>query len=194
MFRDPTLNRLVDLASEQNLPVQVAGLRILEARAQLGIAIGNMFPQQQEGSGAATWNNISNRAANQATLRARVRAIITIGFDATWEIDFWGRYRRNIEAADATMLGTIADYDNALVSLTADVARTYATIRTFEVLLEIARENVKLQREGLQTRGGALPQRRDFGTRRRPAEGVVGETLSHPSPNCRQGCSARRTP
>ncbi|MGZ9110874.1 MAG: efflux transporter outer membrane subunit, partial [Rhodoplanes sp.] len=163
VFRDPTLNCLVDLASEQNLPVQVAGLRILEARAQLGIAVGNMFPQQQEGSGHATWNNISNRAANQANLPKHAFADYTLGFDATWEIDFWGRYRRNIEAADATMLGTIADYDNALVSLTADVARTYATIRTFEVLLEIARENVKLQRDGLQLaearfRGGATSE------------------------------------
>ena len=51
-FKDPTLDTLVHLAAEQNLPVQIAGLRILEARAQLGIAIGEMFPQQQEGSGA----------------------------------------------------------------------------------------------------------------------------------------------
>lgn len=150
VFKDPTLNRLVDLASEQNLPVQVAGLRILEARAQLGIAIGLLFPQQQEATGAGTWNKISERAANQALLPKHAFSDFAVGFDATWEIDFWGRYRRNIEAADAIMLGAIADYDNALVSLTADVARTYATIRTFEVLLEIARENVKLQREGLQ--------------------------------------------
>ena len=118
----------------------------------------------------------------------------TIGFDATWEIDFWGRYRRNVEAADATMLGTIADYDNALVSLTADVARTYATIRTFEVLLEIARENVKLQRDGLQI---AEARFRDGATSEldvAQARALLESTLADPSPNCRQVCSGRRMP
>jgi len=149
-FKDPTLDKLVHLAAEQNLPVQIAGLRILEARAQLGIAIGEMFPQQQEGSGAATWNNISKRAANKADLPTHAFADYSIGFDAAWEIDFWGRYRRNVEASDATMMRTIADYDNALVSITAEVAHAYAEIRKYEVLLEIARENVRLQKEGLQ--------------------------------------------
>ncbi|QGM97550.1 efflux transporter outer membrane subunit [Methylocystis parvus] len=149
-FHDPTLDRLVHLAAEQNLPVQIAGLRILEARAQLGIAIGQLFPQDQGGSGAATWNKISEQAANKANLPKHAFGDFSIGFDATWEIDFWGRYRRGVEAADASMMRTIADYDNALVSLTAEVARTYVTIRTFEVLLEIAQENVRLQKDGLQ--------------------------------------------
>ena len=149
-FKDPTLDTLVHLAAEQNLPVQIAGLRILEARAKLGIAVGEMFPQQQEGSGAATWNNISKRAANKADLPTHAFADYSIGFDAAWEIDFWGRYRRNVEASDATMMRTIADYDNALVSITAEVAHAYAEIRKYEVLLEIARENVRLQKEGLQ--------------------------------------------
>lgn len=56
-------------------------------------------------------------------------ANFNIGFDAAWELDFWGRFRRNVEATDAAMLATVADYDNALVSLTAEVARTYAEIR-----------------------------------------------------------------
>lgn len=149
-FKDPTLDRLVQLAAEQNLPVQIAGLRILEARAQLGIAIGQLFPQQQEGNGAATWNKLSEQAANRASLPKHAFADYSIGFDASWEIDFWGRYRRNVEAAEAQMSSTIADYDNALVSLTAEVARTYVSVRTFEVFIEIARENVRLQKEGLQ--------------------------------------------
>jgi NodT family efflux transporter outer membrane factor (OMF) lipoprotein len=149
-FKDPTLDRLVNLAAEQNLPVQIAGLRILEARAQLGIAIGQLFPQDQAGSGGASWNKISEQAANKADLPKHAFGDFSVGFDATWEVDFWGRYRRNVEAADATMMRTIADYDAALVSLTAEVARSYATIRTFEVLLDIARGNVRLQKDGLQ--------------------------------------------
>ena len=63
------------------------------------------------------------------------------GFDAVWELDFWGRFRRGIEAADANLAATVADYDNALVSLTAEVARIYITIRILEERLDIARNN-----------------------------------------------------
>jgi NodT family efflux transporter outer membrane factor (OMF) lipoprotein len=73
-----------------------------------------------------------------------------LGLDAAWELDFWGRFRRGVEASDATMTATIADYDSAVVSLTAEVARVYAELRTFETLLAIAQENVRIQREGLQ--------------------------------------------
>jgi len=71
------------------------------------------------------------------------------GFDALWEIDFWRKYRRGVKAERATFLATVADYDNALVALTAEVARSYAVIRTFELLLQQARDNVALQEEGL---------------------------------------------
>jgi NodT family efflux transporter outer membrane factor (OMF) lipoprotein len=150
VFKDPTLDRLIQLASEQNLTVQAAGLRIMEARAQLGIANALLFPQQQQAFGAAEAISLSKRAANASQLRDTSYGDYNVGFDANWELDFWGRFRRNTEAADATMLGTIADYDNALVSLTAEVARTYATTRTFEVLIQLAQDNVRIQRDGLQ--------------------------------------------
>jgi NodT family efflux transporter outer membrane factor (OMF) lipoprotein len=149
VFKDPTLDQLIERASEQNLPVQIAGLRILEARAQLGVAIGNMYPQVQEGFGGAQAVKLSSRLLNQANF-PHYFANFNIGFDAAWELDFWGRFRRNVEATDASMLATIADYDNALVSLTAEVARTYAEMRTFEVLIQIAYKNVKIQKEGLE--------------------------------------------
>jgi hypothetical protein len=122
VFNDPTLDRLIHLGADENLPVQIAVLPILGARAQLGVAIGELFPQQQEAAGAETWNKISERAANNANLPKHAFADHALGFDATWEIDFWGRFRRNIEAADASMSATMADYDNALVSLTGDIA------------------------------------------------------------------------
>lgn len=149
VFNDSTLDRLIERASEQNLPVQVAGLRILEARAQLGVAIGNMYPQNQEGFGDAQTTRLSSRLANQANLQHSV-SNFDIGFDAAWELDFWGRFRRNVEATDAAMLATVADYENALVLLTAEVARTYAEMRTFEVLIQIAYRNLKIQKEGLE--------------------------------------------
>ena len=149
-FGDPTLDELIERASEQNLPVQIAGLRILEARAQLGVAIGNMYPQIQEGFGGAQAVKLSSRLLEQAGF-PHYFANFNIGFDAAWELDFWGRFRRNVEATDAAMLATVADYENALVSLTAEVARTYALMRTYEVLIQIAHENAKVQKDGLDT-------------------------------------------
>ncbi len=149
-FKDPTLDRLVNLASDENLQVQIAGLRILEARAQLGIAVGQLFPQQQQASGDAQRVKLSERAANRSQLPDTAFGDFSLGLDAAWELDFWGRFRRGVEAADATMTATLADYDSALVSLTAEVARAYAELRTFEALLAIARENVRIQQEGMQ--------------------------------------------
>jgi NodT family efflux transporter outer membrane factor (OMF) lipoprotein len=73
-----------------------------------------------------------------------------VGFDANWEIDFWGKYRRGVKAAQASYVATIADYQEALVSLAAEVARIYIAIRTFQVLIALARENVAVQEDGLR--------------------------------------------
>ena len=161
-FKDPTLNRLIEIASEQNLPVQIMGLRILESRAQLGVAVGELFPQVQEGSGSAQENLLSSRVANQQNLR-HLFPIYSLGFQAAWEIDFWGKLRRNVEAAEAQVSATAADYDNALVSLTAEVARAYTSMRTNETLIRIAQDNVKVQKEGLEVaesrfRNGAVSE------------------------------------
>ena len=68
-----------------------------------------------------------------------------LGFDAVWELDFWGKYRRGVEAETAALLASMADYYSALVSLTAEVARTYVAIRTFEVLIEQAEQNARFR-------------------------------------------------
>jgi len=148
-FNDSTLNRLIQLAYRQNLPLQVSGLRILEARAQLGIAVGRQYPQIQAAFGNATGVGLSEHAANSFGLD-RYFWDYQAGFDAFWELDFWRKYGRDVQAETARYLATVADYDNALVSLTAEVARTYAIIRTFEVLIDQARRNATLQEEGLR--------------------------------------------
>ncbi len=146
-FNDPALDQLIELAYKQNLPLQIAGLRILEARARLGVAIGGQYPQQQDAFGGVTKAGLSENAANSFGLD-RNHWDYQAGFDATWELDFWGKFRRDVESAHASLIASVADYDDALVSLTAEVARTYTVIRTFEVLIELARENVKVQQEG----------------------------------------------
>src|SRR5205807_1136226 len=69
------------------------------------------------------------------------------GFNLAWELDFWGRLRRIIESADATLDASIEDYDNALVTLIGNVASTYTNIRTFQTRIKLANDNLSLQRE-----------------------------------------------
>ena len=143
---DPTLDRLIETAYHQNLALQIAGTRILEARAELGMAVAQQYPTNQNpivnaaGGAIVPYNGSSSLAYGGYQL----------GFDAAWEPDFWGRYRLGARAANAGYLATVADYEGALVSLTAEVARTYLTIRTFQALIAIARENVAREEEGLQ--------------------------------------------
>ena len=129
---------MIQLAYRQNLPLQIAGLRIMEARARLGIAIGQQYPQQQEAFGSATKVGLSKNAPNSAFVDRNFWDY-QLGFDAAWELDFWGKFRRDVESSRANLIASMADYDNALVSLTAEVARTYTVIRTSEVLMEITR-------------------------------------------------------
>ena len=142
VFGDPMLNRLVELAYAQNLSLQVAGLRVLEARAQLGIAAGNWYPQTQEINGDFTWVKEPSPAENFRSYSAV--------FDVAWELDFWGKFRRGVEAAEANLLASVASYDDFLVTLTAEVARSYMLIRILEKRIRIARENVDLQTRSLQ--------------------------------------------
>jgi NodT family efflux transporter outer membrane factor (OMF) lipoprotein len=148
-FEDPALDRLVAIAQRQNLPLQIVGLRLLESRAQLGVAWGQLFPQVQVAFGQITAQRISRSAPNAAMLD---RSFIDyqIGFDALWELDLWGKYRRGIEAEEHNVRASELDHQYGIVSLTAEVARTYTVVRTFEVLIEQALENEKIEQEGLE--------------------------------------------
>jgi NodT family efflux transporter outer membrane factor (OMF) lipoprotein len=150
IFDDPVLDDLIEKAYGQNLSLQIAGIRILEARAQLGIAVGNLYPQTQNIGGTYAVTRVSQNAANTNPSLDFNYSDLALGFSAAWEIDLWGKFRRGMQSSFANLEGTIANYDDVLVSLTADVARTYVLIRTFEVRLEVARENVRIQERTLQ--------------------------------------------
>jgi NodT family efflux transporter outer membrane factor (OMF) lipoprotein len=145
VFNDPTLNELIETSFDQNLDLQTAGMRILEARAQRGIAAGNLFPQSQTGVAAYVHSQFPS------TLRFPLPTnIAATGFNASWELDFWGRYRRMVEAADANVAGSIEDYGNTLVMLLSEVATNYVQLRTFEERLDYARKNVAIQEGALE--------------------------------------------
>jgi NodT family efflux transporter outer membrane factor (OMF) lipoprotein len=149
-FDDPVLTRLVHEAYEQNLSLRAAGLRVIQARAARGIAVGDFFPQEQEISADYSKNQNTKNDANGIPFPRPTYQNASLSFDATWELDFWGKFRRNIDAADAALLASIADYDDVLVTLVAEVGLTYVQIRTFERRIELARENVGLQRNSLE--------------------------------------------
>jgi NodT family efflux transporter outer membrane factor (OMF) lipoprotein len=139
-FNEPELNQLIETALQQNLSLHSAGLRVLQSQQQLAIAIGNQYPQQQQATGAA-----SRQKANDTTFNN-----YNLGLNVGWEVDIWGRFRLQVETATAELDASVADYDGALVSLMAEVARTYILIRTFQDRLEVARENIKYQAESLR--------------------------------------------
>ena len=144
VFDDPVLNRLVDVARLHNNTLEIAALRILEARAQLGIASGQKYPQVQAAAGEASYVSPPGGAAASNFWQ------LGLGATASWEIDFWGRYRRGIESADAAYLASIAAYDQALVILTAAVVDLYVVVRATEEQLRIARENVAIQQRSYE--------------------------------------------
>lgn len=162
VFADPVLDSLIRKAYHQNLPLRIAGLRIMEARAQLAAAVGRQFPQVQAVMGNVTAVRSSENTPSGAVFDNNY-VDYQLGFDAAWEADLWGKFRHDVQAQSAQYMASAADYDNALVSLTAEVARTYAMIRTFEVLLEQARRNTKVQEDGLRIaqarfKGGATSE------------------------------------
>ena len=149
-FHDPVLDQLVESAFRNNLSLQVAGVRILEARAKLNKSIGNLFPQQQALSGQVNYTRLNDGLVTAIPGIDRNYLSDQVLFAATWEIDFWGKYRRGIESDRAAYLGTIASYDDALVTLIGDVASSYVNIRTLEERLRVARRNLELQQESLR--------------------------------------------
>jgi NodT family efflux transporter outer membrane factor (OMF) lipoprotein len=147
-FSDPALTRLIQTAYAQNLTLRSAGVRVLEARAQLGIAIGEFFPQQQQLNAAVNYNRIP--VSIPYNLVNNRYWADSVGAQAAWELDVWGKLRRGIESADDAFLASVAQYDDVLVTLTADVASNYVTLRAAQTELAIAQENAKRQKNVLQ--------------------------------------------
>jgi NodT family efflux transporter outer membrane factor (OMF) lipoprotein len=149
LFSDPTLNHLIELAYHNNLSLQAAAVHVLQAQAQLQVQIGELFPQQQVLAGEVQ----RQRQAQSSLIAPGLNPLLDtsqFGINASWELDFWGKYRRGIEADRAAMLASVAAYDNALVSLTAGVASTYVNIRTFQQRIQVAKDNLATQRESLR--------------------------------------------
>lgn len=173
-LNDPVLSKLIELAYERNLTLLAAGVRVLQARAQLGVAIGEFYPQQQQLTAAANYNRIPVSVPYNIVDNKFWQ--LTYGAQIGWELDLWGKVRRSIESASGAFLASVAAYDDVLVTLTADVATTYVRIRLLDVQLDIARQNVERQRQALaiaraRFEGGVVTKRDVY-----HAENVLGTT------------------
>ena len=146
VFNDPTLNNLVDFACRQNLSLRQAAFRMLEARAQLAIARGELFPQSQTASGA--YHRIAYPAlGTPVPLPAPLYFDQwNYGFNLAWELDFWGRLRRAIIANEDNLDASVANYDQAMVTMLGDIAQNYVQIRTDQERIALLRSSVELQR------------------------------------------------
>jgi NodT family efflux transporter outer membrane factor (OMF) lipoprotein len=160
VFNDPTLNSLIATAYEQNLNLRILGTRVLQARAQQAIAVGNIFPQTQQATGQYSRIAISKTTANNPAVIGALApgggvpfnplfgnwySDWSAGFNASWELDFWGRFRRSIESANATLDASVENFDSALVTLLADVATNYVQYRVAQQRIKIARANLRTQ-------------------------------------------------
>lgn len=140
LFDDPVLNRLITMARAENPSFRVAGLKVLEARAALGIARGYRYPQVQQ----LTWDGTYTGSLPEGGAWSD-NYTSGFGFDVGWEIDFWGKYRRGIDAADAAFFASTANQQNFQVLLAAQVADLYFAYRTTVLRAEIARKNAEIQ-------------------------------------------------
>jgi NodT family efflux transporter outer membrane factor (OMF) lipoprotein len=147
VFQDPPLNSLIETACQQNLDLHTAGARILEARARRNIAAGNLFPQSQTATAAYLHAQLGKNTGIPFPTTFDLGAA---GFNASWELDFWGRYRRTVESADANLGAANEGYGETLVMVLAEVATNYVQLRTFEQRLAFARENVAIQEKSLE--------------------------------------------
>jgi NodT family efflux transporter outer membrane factor (OMF) lipoprotein len=146
VFNDPVLNDLVCDAYKQNLTLREAGYRVLRARAQLGIAVGEIFPQSQ----AMTGDFLRQASSGATGGTQRFSNRWDYGFTLAWELDFWGRFRRGVESNRANLQASVADYDDVLVTLLSDVASAYVQYRTTEERIKYATHNVNIQTKVLE--------------------------------------------
>jgi NodT family efflux transporter outer membrane factor (OMF) lipoprotein len=148
VFNDPVLSELIHEAYSQNLPLKIAGVRILEARARLALTRGQQYPQQQSINLSSTYSSLSESRANTQPLDLNYWDY-SAGFNISWEADIWGKVQRAIHSADASYLASYARYDDYLVTLIASVAEEYTLIRSLQKQILLANKNIEFQKKSL---------------------------------------------
>jgi outer membrane protein, multidrug efflux system len=154
LFKDPALYELIATAVVANRDLQVAVARVLESRAQLGVARAAQFPQVNAGASYQYTRPFSENSPvlnlNGSRSRPFTGDVFETSVDLTFELDLWGRLRRATEAARAELLASEENRRAVLMTLVSDVARTYFDLLELDRELEIARRTLQTRQESLQ--------------------------------------------
>ncbi|MES2488150.1 MAG: efflux transporter outer membrane subunit [Pseudomonadota bacterium] len=144
LFNDELLIELESRAMAGNLDLQIASERIEQSRSQLGIASADLLPTLAASSSYAREALSENGKFAALGAPSTASNFWQLGFDASWELDLWGRANRSREGAIASLEATLYERQAARVSLSAEVARTYLQLRGIQSQLDIAEQNLKL--------------------------------------------------
>jgi NodT family efflux transporter outer membrane factor (OMF) lipoprotein len=149
-FQDPVLNQLVDKARAGNLDLKLTLLRVDEAKALRGVAQSEYY-----GSINVRGSALGTRVSKEGELvpqpgATELKGFYTLGADAAWEADLWGRVRRSVESANASLAATLEDVRDVYVTLLAVLADSYVQVRTLQRQIAFAEDNARLQRATLE--------------------------------------------
>jgi NodT family efflux transporter outer membrane factor (OMF) lipoprotein len=157
VFRDPVLTNLEQRVASANLDVRTATLRLAESRFQRGVAAAAQFPSingdakytrelYSQNGVLSLLGGLLGPSAGAGFNPGAINDYNT-GFDASWELDLWGRVRRQVEAADASVDQAADQRRDALVSSLAELARDYMQLRGIQTQIRIANDNLKVDRD-----------------------------------------------
>lgn len=150
LFRDPALQELTREALNNNYDLRIAAARVEEARAQIGVARSFLYPQVDLSGGGSVQQVSRVSEPPQSITSDRTYRNWLLGFGLAWELDVFGRIRREAEAATGVFLATEQAQRGVLITLVADVAQSYFTLRELDLELEISRRTLKLNDETVE--------------------------------------------
>lgn len=155
VFRDPLLDRYIHEVACHNLDVKIAEARICQARAIKQIALANFYPRVNA-SASANALQISKGTLDGFFKRSPLRTLVdrdqwiySVGFDAKWELDLFGKTRKMVQASEAGLQETYEKRRSVLLSSMAETARSYVELRAAQTLYRITKKNAQIQRETL---------------------------------------------
>lgn len=152
VFNDTVLDNLITTAKANNKNLQIAYSRVLEARADLAGVSGKKLPKAGTGITISESKMSDNGSFSQIAPEGGFtpQSLFSVGVNATWEIDVFGRIRRSVEAAGMQYQVSVEDYYDIMVILLGDVALNYMDIRSYQQLIVNTEVNVKIQQESLE--------------------------------------------
>ena len=141
-FNDPVLTAMVEEALKNNQDLAESLAKIDSAAAQVGIATSQLLPSVS-GDAAATSQSSSTKIANYSTLADRSNTNYQGSLNASWELDFWGKYRNNYTALSDVLMNTVVGHEALRLSVAGQTAQGYFALLALDMQLDTARRTLK---------------------------------------------------